>query len=422
MRICLVSTSDGGGGAAIATGRLHDGLLSAGLDSRWLVGSVTGERQRLIGPKTRWERLFNTCRVTLDRIPIWNRSRSVQRQFSIDWVPNRLGAYIGCLEPDIINLHWVGGGFLRPETLARINKPVVWTLHDMWAFTGGCHYSGGCAHYRGMCGYCPLLGSQREHDVSRWVYKRKARTYPMVNMTIVTPSKWLADCARKSSLLKGTRIEVIPNGVDVRRYSEEKQERARYLLHLPMRGRLILMGAVRVSGDRRKGIDILEKAANFLAENRRTEDVSIVIFGANEHDINLNFGMPVHCLGTLANDNAVALAYSAADVFVAPSREDNLPNTVLEAMSCGTPVVAFDIGGMSDIIDHQSNGYLATPMDVYDFTHGIMWVLDGKIPKKELRSKARKKIVENFNLERQVGAYRKLFSECLDANRSKLNR
>lgn len=418
MRVCLISTTDSGGGAPIATGRLHQGLTSAGIDNTWLVGIRSGQSSNVTGPASAWERWTNIMRVTADRIPLWGHGRAVARRFSVAWVPDRLEHYLGNLQPDVINLHWISGGFIRLESLARIDRPIVWTLHDMWAFTGGCHYTGECARYLAECGRCPVLDSRRENDLSRWVWKRKSKIYADLNLTIVAPSNWLAECARSSPLVKNVRIEVIPNGVDIHRFLPADKRTARQLLGLPEDRKLILMGAVRTTEDVRKGFDLLVQALKHLSERKMIEDVDIVIFGASRCPEDIDLAMPVHCLGTLDGEDPMVLAYSAADVFVAPSREDNLPNTVMESMACGTPVVAFKVGGMQDMIDHRQNGYLAQPLDTEDLARGIYWVLSADARRGALAQAARKKIIAGFSIAKQAQAYLGLYKE-LAANSAK---
>ncbi|MFM5890811.1 MAG: glycosyltransferase family 4 protein, partial [Dolichospermum sp.] len=326
--------------------------------------------------------------------------------YSVQWLPDNLAAQVAQLNPDIINLHWINAGYMQIETLAKFKKPIIWTLHDMWAFTGGCHYNKDCTNYTESCGACPQLYSNKEKDLSNWVWRRKAKAWKDLNLTIVTPSHWLADYARKSSLFQNLRIEVIANGLDAQVYKPIDQKIARNLLNLPLDRKLVLFGAIKSTSDRRKGFHLLEPALRKLSEDKNHKnDVELVIFGASPPSEVPNLGLPIHYLGRLNDDIALALLYSAVDVFIAPSVQDNLPNTVMESLACGTPCIAFDIGGMSDMIEHQQNGYLAKHFDIDDLVRGITWVLEDEERLRWLGGNGRKKVEQKFTLEIQAHNY-----------------
>jgi glycosyltransferase involved in cell wall biosynthesis len=286
----------------------------------------------------------------------------------------------------------------------------------MWPFTGGCHYSGECDKYTQSCGHCPQLNSQQDGDISGWVWWRKAKAWKNLNLTIVTPSQWLADCARNSSLFQDLRIEVIANGLDIQRYKPIEKKIARHLLGLPQDKQLILFGAMTATSDNRKGFHLLLPAIKKLSQGEIWQHkLELVVFGASEPVNPPDFGLKTHYLGRLNDDISLALVYAAADIFVAPSLEDNLPNTVMEALACGTPSVAFKIGGMPDMIEHQENGYLAHPYDIEDLAQGIHWVLEDSERYQKLCDCAREKVVREFTLEIQASKYLKLYNEVLQS-------
>ena len=220
MKILLVSTSDLKGGAAIAASRLHQGLQQIGVESTMLVQSKVGDDPRVIGDSSKIQKGLANIRPTLDTLPLnfYQQRDRTPYNYSIQWLPNRVLSAINQIDADVINLHWICGGFLPIETIAKLNKPIVWTLHDMWAFTGGCHYAGECTKYTQRCGNCPLLQSHREKDLSRWIWQRKAKAWQNLPLKIVTPSKWLAECAQNSSLFAQQEIVAIPNGIDIQQY------------------------------------------------------------------------------------------------------------------------------------------------------------------------------------------------------------
>lgn len=413
MKILLLNTSDISGGAARAAYRLHRGLQTIGVDSQMLVQNKTSDDLTVISPQTKLEKGWAKIRPTLDAIPLQLYQKRDRPPYSVQWLPERIAAKIAEIDPDIIHLHWICGGYLNIETIAKFNKPIVWTLHDMWPFTGGCHYSGECDHYIQSCGACPQLHSHRNWDLSRWVWQRKAKAWKDLNLTIVTPSRWLAKCAKVSSLFQGLRIEVIPNGIDNQRYKPIDKQLAKNLIGLPSDKQIILFGAVDATSDPRKGFHLLTSALQKLSYSLKQDQIELVVFGSSQPSQPPDFGFKAHYLGRLNDDISLSILYAAADVFVAPSIQDNLPNTVMEALACGTPCVAFNIGGMPDMIEHQKNGYLALPFEVEDLARGIAWVLEDKQHWQSLSWRARKKVEQEFTLERQAKTYLKLFEEIL---------
>ncbi|MDB9303323.1 glycosyltransferase family 4 protein [Nodularia spumigena CS-591/12] len=376
MKVSLLSRSDGRGGGYAAAYRLHQGLKKINIDSTMLVSEKNRDDFTVLGSNNKLGKGWGKIAPTLHSLPlIAYPKRQNKLIFSLQWMPDKLAAQVAKMNPDVINLHWINGGYLRIETLAKFKKPIVWTLHDMWAFTGGCHYSANCDKYTKFCGACPQLGSHKERDISRWIWQRKAKAWKNINLTIVTPSRWLAECARKSSLFHNSPIEVIPNALDTQIYKPIDKTIARKLLNLPLDKKLLLFGAMNSTSDRRKGFHLLEPALRKLSQDNSQENIELVIFGASRPLEVPHFGWPTNYLGRLNDDISLSLVYSAADVFLAPSVEDNLPNTVMEALACGTACIAFDIGGMSDMIEHQQNGYLAKPFDIDDFAKGIAWVI-----------------------------------------------
>jgi glycosyltransferase involved in cell wall biosynthesis len=358
-------------------------------------------------------------RLTLDHLPLKLYPKRDRTTCSPQWLPDTISSKVPQLAPDLINLHWINAGYLQIETIAKFNKPIVWTLHDMWAFTGGCHYSQDCDRYTASCGTCPQLHSSKDWDLSRWVWQRKAKAWKNLNLMIVTPSSWLAKCAKSSSLFQDRRVEVIPYGLDTEKYRPINQQVARELLNLPKDKCLVLFGALSATGDHRKGFHLLQPALQDLSKSGWQDRLELVIFGSSQPENPPDLGFKSHYLGTLNDDIALALVYSAADVFVAPSVQDNLANTVLEAIACGTPCVAFRIGGMPDMIEHQENGYLAQPYKTEDLAQGIAWVIENNERQNKLSERAREKAQQEFTLKIQARRYLSLVSEILAGSSTK---
>jgi glycosyltransferase involved in cell wall biosynthesis len=327
--------------------------------------------------------------------------------FTTAWMPSRLADTVNNMQPDVVHLHWLGWGMLRLEDLSRIRAPIVWTLHDMWAFTGGCHYDQGCGRYAKHCGACPMLGSEREHDLSRWTWDRKRRTLSKVaSLTVVGLSRWLADCAAGSSLLAERSVVNLPNPLDTAFFRPVDRVAARRKHGLPLDKKLILFGATDSTGDPRKGFDKLVAALGRL----KSEDAELVVFGARQGLDGLPFR--THAIVDFIPDPELVELYAAADVMVVPSLQENLAATIMEPLACGTPVVAFAIGGNVDMIDHGVNGYLARPFDVDDLATCIDSVIRHADPGM-LRRAARDKVERSYSYSVMAQAYRRLYTDVI---------
>lgn len=406
VRPLLLSANDLGGGAGIAAYRLFKGLLSQKVDARMEVQQRLSGDPLVRAPADKWGKVSSLLRPHLERLPGQWLYRPVDT-FHMQWLPSSRRTHRDAADqPDVINLHWVCDGFLSVPAIGAMNRPVVWTLHDMWAFTGGCHYAGTCTGYEAQCGRCPTLSSHRPLDVSRWVHERKRKAWQSMDLTIVTPSQWLAEQARRSSLLRDRQIHVIPNGIDLNRFRPLDKGFCRQALGLPQDKKLVLFGAM--SGSRRKGachlLAALEQAQH------KSDTFEVVVFGNASQQDTLRHLRP-HYLGRIADELTLPLVYSAADIFVCPSEQDNLPNTMVEAMACGTPCVAFDIGGMKDIIDHEVNGFLATAFDTAELAHRIATSLSDETRLLAMSEAARRKAVDRFSIIDMASKYAALFME-----------
>lgn len=413
-RIIHVNTSDKFGGAARAAYRLHSGLRSAGLGSIMFVQEKISSDYDVYCSSTKFGKLIAKIRPYIDQLPVNFHQPTHQQLFSPAIVPGRAIRKINSLRPDIVHLHWLGHGFIKIEALKNLcGVPIIWTLHDSWAFTGGCHIPYTCTRYLEHCGKCPVLGSTAESDLSRWVWNRKHKILNTLDLTIVTPSRWLGACARKSSLFKNMRVEVIPNGIDTQIYKPLNQEFCREALSLPKEKKIVMFGAISSTTDTNKGFVYLIDALRQIAETSYKDEFVAVVLGSCAPKVPINLGLDIRFLGHLHDDASLALAYSASDLFVAPSKQENLPNTVMEAMACGVPCVAFDIGGMPDMIEHQQTGYLAKPYEAEDLAEGILWVVEDCERKHKLSRCSRQKIETEFSEGRSAEKYQSLYNEIL---------
>jgi len=415
MQVLHLSTSDIGGGAAIAANRLHQGLQRLGITSQMLVDKKLSDDQAVFAPKSNLSKAVGILKPTLDHLPLrfYPHVDHTKLTLSLEWLPDAIAPKTTQLAPDIINLHWACGGFLQIETLAKFKQPIVWTLHDMWAFTGGCHYSQDCDRYKESCGACPQLQSGNDWDLSHWVWQRKAKAWKNINLTIVTPSSWLAKCASASSLLKDRRIEVIPNGLDSERYKPIERRLVRSILKLPQDKQLILFGAMGATSDHRKGFHLLQLALQHLSQSGLRENIEVVVFGSSQPEKAIDLGFKFHYLGYLQDEIALALVYSAADVMIVPSVQEAFGQTASESLACGTPVVCFDSTGLKDIVEHQKNGYRSNCFSAEDLAKGIAWVLQDEQRWQDLSRRAREKVEQEFTLEIQACRYLALYQDVL---------
>ncbi|MFC6632502.1 glycosyltransferase family 4 protein [Microbulbifer taiwanensis] len=410
MKILIVNSTDSIGGAARAAFRLHEGLLAEGLDSTMLVNIKRDVGTRVIVPGTSFRRFLSRVRPRIESLPLRVYRRRGVDPFSLASLPfNGISDAINEINPDIVHLHWICGAMIRIEDLKRIKAPIVWSLHDEWPFTGGCHYTQGCSQYTATCGKCPILNSEKERDVSYRVFKRKLNTYNEIKeLTIIGLSKWLQGRASRSPLFDGRNIVNLPNPIDVNRFQSVEKNTARYLWNLPVNKRLVLFGAMNATGDPRKGYKQLKESLRCITSSK----IELVIFGGKAPLREKWENLKSHYLGEIYNDGDLATLYSAADVLVVPSLEENLSNVIMEAMSCSLPVVAFDIGGNSDLIDHKTNGYLAKREEAKDLARGIEWVLENNENSK-LSINSRIKVESYFDSRIVIRKYMQLYESVL---------
>jgi glycosyltransferase involved in cell wall biosynthesis len=419
MNILMLNSFDEWGGAARAALRLKEGIKELGVDTRLLVNFKDGNDMDVSGPKSGLARIANGIRSHLDSIPTLFYPNKPRYNFTPAYIPDRLTAKVFRIGADILHLHWMGGGFCRLETLAEFKKPILWTLHDSWAFTGGCHVPFDCKSYRLKCGACPVLGSTKKNDLSRRVWERKSKAWRNLNLTVVSPSHWLATCAGLSSLFKDIRIEVIPNGLDLSLFKPVNKNYARKQLGLHQDRKYILFGGINSTGDKNKGFHLLVPALRKLVNDGLLDSTELIIFGSSESSsVPQLEGMKAHYLGRLHDDKAIVLFYSAADLFIAPSMLENLPNTVMEAMACGTPCVAFEQGGMTDLIEHENTGYLAQAYESDDLSRGIDRILKNNETRLAMAERSRQKAMEHFDITKVSKQYVSLYGEMSGENRS----
>lgn len=374
MKIGHVSHADLAGGAARAAWRIHQALRNQGVESYMTVNEASAHDWTVDGPTGPTAKFSARFRPHIGA-QIMKFQQSTNRALhSPALLPGGLAARLAKREVSVVNLHWINGEMCSIAELGKIDLPIVWTLHDMWPFCGTEHYA---SNTRWKDGYKRnnRTPNDRGIDIDRWTWARKRHHWKRP-IQLVAPSQWLADCARSSALMGSWPVEVIPNPVDLDLWKPRERILARDLFGLPREPKLVLFGAMGGTSDPRKGSDLLLGALDRLA--KVGAKLELVIFGQRSPKDPTSLGFPVHYMGHIHDEVALAMLYAAADVFVLPSRQDNLPNTGVEAQASGRPVVAFDIGGLKDIVRHRDTGYLARPFDVDDLAEGISWVLDGE--------------------------------------------
>jgi glycosyltransferase involved in cell wall biosynthesis len=415
FKVLHISYSDAQGGACRAAYRIHRSLAQTGVDSEMLVNVTESNDPCVEGPLGGWRdwlvrhgypRVSNAVLKTLVT------QNSILHSTSL--LPTNLLKRINRSDADIVNLHWVQGDTLSIADIGRINKPIVWTLHDMWPFCGAEHYT---MEFRWKQGYQknnrPLYESG--FDLNRWTWLRK-QTHWRIPINIVAPSYWLYKCAKNSALMRDWPCDLIPYPIDIEVWRPIEKHQARNLLNLPRDSPLVLFGATGGTIDPRKGFDLLVEAIGHLVD--QVPALELVIFGQNAKSGEPKFDFPTHYIGSLKDDLSLRVLYSAADVFALPSRQDNHPLTCMESLSCGTPVVAFNASGQGGMIQHLETGYLAAAFDTKEFARGIQWVLEGSDEKKVRRSS--REYAERFYSPQIISErYQEVYSRVLSCEKSR---
>ncbi len=405
MNVLLLNTY-AHGGAGIACRRLLMALQEAGAKADLLTAADLGRR---------WP--FYAERLSF--LP-YERDKSVRFAFSLANFGHDLRRHPLVKNADVIHLHWINQGFLSLDNihaLASLGKPIVWTLHDMWTFTGGCHYSRGCDHYRQQCGNCLYLRHPAPTDLSHRLWENKRRLYPP-QIQFVTCSEWLADVARRSGLLQNRPVEAIPNPIDTNLFKplgDAEWRQARQSLGIKENERVLLFAAMKVS-DERKGFSYLQGALQMLKQSRPDFPLTILVLGQTDPAFLAQLPFESVAPGLISAPERLATLYAASDLFVIPSLEDNLPNTVMESLACGTPVAGFRTGGIPEMAGHLQEGFIADQKDISGLSKGIEWVLDLPVGEYEnLRRRAREKVGREYQNSVVASRYLNLYKRLVQS-------
>ena len=410
MRVLIVNTSERTGGAAVAASRLMKALNNNGVKAKMLVRDKESDSLTVVGlPKSPmlhwhflWERLVIFCRLHFSR----------KHLFEID-IANT-GSDITKLrefqEADVIHLHWINQGMLSLNGICKIlrsGKPVVWTMHDIWPATGICHLTLGCHYFVNRCANCKYLpGGGGSNDLASRIWQKKQQMQVDENIYYVACSRWLESEAKTSALLKGQKITSIPNPIDTHIYKKGNKEEARQRLGLPLDKKLILFASQRVTHEN-KGMSYLIEACRQLSDL-----CEVVILGGHAEEVVEQLPMKAYPLGYVNEEQRIVDVYNAADVFVLPSLSENLPNTIMEAMACGVPCVAFKVGGIPEEIDHLKNGYVAAYRDAEDLAKGIAWVLE-EADYESLSQQAVHKVMQCYSQQSVAVRYLEVYQQAM---------
>ncbi len=417
MKVLFVSTTDISGGAARAAMRIMRGVQQRGVEVQMFVKYKYSQFHDVVA-----ESALNH-KNALFAIIDWVMTKIQNKWHQIKWHPYKqakkknylsdargtvVAKTLRMFDYDIIHLHWMNMRFIDVRQLCKINKPIVWTLHDSWEFTAICHVPYDCKHYETHCGACPMLDSKKVKDLAYEVFEKKSAAYKDLDLHIVTPSRWLGNCVKRSALLGRYPVNVIPNCIDTELYTPFALKEARQLLQLDPNKTYMLFGAMHAMSDANKGFTYLQEALNHVSGT----NIELLVYGTNDDLKSYNLPLPVRVLGYIGNDKIMSLIYNAADVCIVPSLSENLSNTIMESLSCSTPVVAFNIGGNSDMIDHKKNGYLAMERDCEDLAKGIEWCLSNNADG-SLNHNAREKVMQNYTIDIVSEKYKKLYESLL---------
>lgn len=423
LKILSVCTSDTYGGAARAAYRIHKGVRELGVDSCMFVKEKHSSDDyvldlKSIVPDNVFYKAFDWTRNKIKnklQHYRWNRYPDREKIYMSDLRATDLHGALRKLDFDVLHLHWINQRFISIESLP-CDKPIVWTLHDSWPFCGICHYFLECEKYKYQCGNCLFLHSGKANDLSRQVWKKKASFYKRLDLHIVSPSQWLADCAKESSLLGRFPVTVIPNCLDTNVFRPVKKDeissRWLYLYQISQTKPLLLYGAVNATNDRIKGFEYLLSALQIIEQQGHGYDFELVVFGADESELGIDVNIPIHYVGYISNMEELVSLYNLASVMVVPSMTEVFGQTASEALACETPVVAFKCTGIQEVVDHRINGYLAQPYSSKDLANGILWCFKNNV-NNQLGKAGRENVLKRYTSEVICKQYKALYEEVI---------
>lgn len=419
MNILFLNTYSQTGGAAIACQRILKVLQNIPeVSTQMLVHEGKNDAQVLSLEEGFWKKKKVFARFAAERLAFL--PYEAEKKYRFAFSPTRVGVDISkhpaVLEADILHLHWINFGFLSLKNLKQLfalQKPIVWTLHDMWAFTGGCHYSEDCTFYEQECGHCFYLKNSKKDDLSHQIWEKKEVIYSNRNLHFTAPSRWTKKVAQASKLLKSFPIHHITHPLDVEIFKPLTKENLYTKYRLDSDKKYILFGAMNINHER-KGFRYLKNALEILSQKfpEKISNWELLVFGKADQEMLQGLPFQAHYLGTISSSEVLSEIYNISSLFVMPTLQEVLGFTVLEALACGTPVVGFDTGGIPDMVKHQKNGYLAEYKSATDLAKGIAWVLNHP-SYQELSAHARKIVLQNHSEEKIAQEYLYLYKSLI---------
>ena len=417
MKILIVNTSEKSGGAAVAAKRLMEALNNNGVKAKMLVRDKQTDDINVVGLgggmraqwHFLWERWCIFCRLHFSKRHLFELDTACS---GFDITKTR-----EFREADVVHLHWINQGMLSLRCIKKIllsGKPVVWTMHDAWPSTGICHLSLGCNRYKTGCRECKYLpGGGSADDLAARTWRKKQLALAAGNVHFVACSRWLAAEARASALLRGRKVESVPNPIDTRRFCPQNREEARLANRLPEGKRVILFASQRATNPN-KGMDYLIETCRLMAERHpdMVDTTCVAVMGGHAEELQGRLPFEMIPVGYVSDERRIVSLYNAADVFVLPSLSENLPNTIMEAMACGVPCVGFNVGGIPEMIDHRRNGYVARYRDADDLAEGLSWVLC-EADRDTLRRDAMAKVVSCYSQQSVAMRYIEIYNQAL---------
>ena len=412
MKVCHLSKWDTVGGAARGANKVHQALLHAGAESAMRVHIKASDDWHVIGPRSDRERYYNQIKPALSRMVGRLQRDPVGSPRKGCWFPSRLSRAFNSSDIDVVNLHWISEETISMRDLHRINKPLVWRLPDMWPFCGTEHYTEEGPEARWKVGYRRdnRPKGARGPDLDRWLWLAKQRAYDR-QLSIVAPSPWMANCARQSALLRDKPIRIIPNPLDLAVFKPLDQAFCRKALGWPTEAKILTFGAVGGNQNHRKGFDLLARALEQLRTLDPKAKIHCCVFGQSQPERPVDLPFSVTWAGAFNDDVALAMVYSASDLFISPARQEGYANTCAEAAACGCPSLGFAGTGAEATIDHRITGYLARMEDADDLTAGIQFGLAANADGALSRA-AREKALQEWHFDVVADAYLKLYDDA----------
>jgi len=410
LKVLHVNFSDLNGGAAISVNRLHKALIKMNIDSKILVAEKLGDDVNVIGPSSTFEIIISQLKISLSRFLKRNLIKTNNKEtFSFNFFNTNILKKINKINADIVHIHWIGNEMISISQLKKINKPVVWTFLDMWAFCGAEHHSYDNRYIDGYNkGNRPKDESGLDLNKIIWKYKKKKFDF---DFTIIAVSKSFYQMIKQSNLHKHREVVHIPPNLDFSIWKPRDKKLSKELFGFNDNKKILLFGSATMTNSR-KGFDLLIN----LFKHHKFKNHKLIIFGGkpkNLDDLNIDH----EYIGVLKDSYSLNMLYSAADVMLIPSRIEGFGLIGLEANSCGTPCVIFENTGPEDYTKHKKNGYVAKYLDINDYANGITWILDNLERSQELSSRCVENVKNSYNDELLGKKYIQTYQDLLEKNK-----